>query len=346
MKIQHQTTKKKIELLLSNEIYFSSETTIPFPFERSTAGPSTYKKTITLQLNTSTIKLPVSNNPSAQFSLHQENSQYHIMKNNTLFFKNVKPLHVPYHAPNQAFLNISNQCIHNCGFCALSTCHHRLSPCITSTNINKIITKTQANPKIKGYAFTGGVYPNQKHHIQLISQFIQQVRKNNPTIAIGVEPTIQSTQEIQTLYDAGATEIKINIQTSTPQQFHCLCPGFSYEHIGDMLEHAVDLFGKGKVCSNIIYGLGETKEELLSCTTYLSTLGVVPTLRLIRTTALIKKELEKRLRRQLVQPSVEYIFDIACNHKNLLEENNLTTKSFQTMCHACESCDIVPFKDV
>ena len=50
------------------------------------------------------------------------------------------------------------------------------------------------------------------------------------------------------------------------------------------------------------------------------------------------------LRDQFAVPDVK----IATGKKisKILEENNLTTLSFKTMCFSCQCCDLVPFRDL
>ena len=42
----------------------------------------------------------------------------------------------------------------------------------------------------------------------------------------------------------------------------------------------------------------------------------------------------------------ERLVRLAQEQKRILEEHGLTTLTFQTMCHSCGCCDIVPFRDV
>ncbi|MEN6342645.1 MAG: hypothetical protein ABFC89_08815 [Methanospirillum sp.] len=62
------------------------------------------------------------------------------------------------------------------------------------------------------------------------------------------------------LFAAGACEIKYNVETMDPEIFARVCPGLSLPDILLALQGAVEIFGRSRVSSNVILGLGETDE--------------------------------------------------------------------------------------
>ena len=62
------------------------------------------------------------------------------------------------------------------------------------------------------------------------------------------------------LKDAGADEVKYNLETVDRELFERICPGISFPEIMDALEEAVAVFGPNRVFSNVILGLGESDE--------------------------------------------------------------------------------------
>ena len=128
--------------------------------------------------------------------------------------------------------------------------------------------------------------------------------------------------------------------------FSKICPDFNYDLIIDNLINAVEIFGKEKVTSNIIFGLGETDETVVKSIEELSKIGVVPTLRKIRINKKNKEKLIKILNYDIPKTSNERIINLAYGHKRILEKYKLDTRTFQTMCHKCGCCDIVPFWDI
>ena len=64
--------------------------------------------------------------------------------------------------------------------------------------------------------------------------------------------------QIDRLKEAGADEIKLNLETFDPEIFKKVCGELDLDWIMEALEHAVEVFGRGKVTSNIIIGMGES----------------------------------------------------------------------------------------
>ena len=111
------------------------------------------------------------------------------------------------------------------------------------------------------------------------------------------------------------------------------------------VNHACEVFGRNKVCSNIVFGMGESDETIIHGLKVLGNMGAVGTLRALRVNDLNKADLERSLGR-LEPVTAERMMRLAEEHKRILQDYGLTTLSFRTMCHACLACDIVPFWDV
>ena len=104
-------------------------------------------------------------------------------------------------------------------------------------------------------------------------------------------------------------------------------------------------FGRNKVCSNIIFGLGETDETVLNGVRALAGMGAVATLRAIRVSALNRGDLDRTLGK-LRPVTAGRMLNLAREQKTILQDHGLSPLGFKTMCHACLACDIVPFWDV
>jgi biotin synthase-related radical SAM superfamily protein len=107
----------------------------------------------------------------------------------------------------------------------------------------------------------------------------------------------------------------------------------------------VKVFGKGKVSSNIIIGMGESDRNVIEGVERLAEMGVLATLRPLRLNDLNRREMEAALG-HLEPVSEERLVRLALEQKRILEENGLSTLTFDTMCSACTCCDLVPFRDV
>ena len=342
------STKKKAELISVNKVYLPRSTRLPYPMEKSAAGPSSGTQSITLSFNDKHVKLAVSRDTKECFSLQQngENNCFQILKKNILFLKNVRMVPILFHAPDQAFMNIENRCIHNCAFCNLSNTK-MADDGYDADYIAKLILNASNRNDFKAVALTSGVYPNSKMIIRKMCHITKTIKKTLPSIPIGVEPLITDREEIALLKKAGADEIKINLQIPDRNLFKKICPGLSYDNILDMLIYAVKIFGEGKVTSNILYGFGETDDTVVQAVEKLAEIGVTATLRRIRINKLNKTKIEKSLLYKLPSNvSASRILRLAVEQKKVFKKYGLTPETFKTMCHRCGCCDIVPFIDL
>jgi len=341
---KEQYAQKKAELISNGKIYISNDIKLPYPLCRSTAGPISTSSSLVLSFNDSNIKLEVSKNKNELYSLQKINDTYQILYCGKTFLNNIKIIPTPFHAPKQIFINLENRCIYNCAFCNLSK--HKFLQKYNVDKFVELIVKASKNNDIKSMALTSGIYPYNKKIIDLMCKISYTIKQQIPNIQIGVEPCIFNLNEIKSLKTAGVDEIKINLQIPDRMIFDKLCPDFNYDNILKYLISAVDLFGKGKVTTNLIYGFGETDDTLLKVLDNLASNSIVPTLRNLRVNVENRKKIEHALSYELVKTSPKRIIYIAKKQKEILKKYNLSTRTFKTMCHPCGCCDLVPFTDI
>ena len=342
--VQSDSTRKKAELISNNTIYIPNNIKLPYPLDRSTAGPESGFLSIAISFDGKNIKLAVSKNQNDVFSLKKEYGKFQILKKGNLFLENIKINPILFHAPGQAFINLDNRCIYDCSFCTLTRQGFLLN--YDEEKFLNLILKVSKRSDLQAVAITSGVYPNNSEIIKKMCYITQNVKKKLPDISIGIESCIFSKKEILALKKAGADEIKINLQIPDKDLFKKICPDFDYNNVFNMLKEAVEIFGKGKVTSNIIYGLGESDRAVIKTIEKLAEIDIVPTLRKIRVNEFNRRKLEGALSYKIPETSTTRILKLAQEQKKILEKYGLTTKTFKTMCHKCGCCDIVPFWDL
>ncbi|MEI7649345.1 MAG: hypothetical protein WCJ47_06525 [Methanomicrobiales archaeon] len=106
------------------------------------------------------------------------------------------------------------------------------------------------------------------------------------------------------------------------------------------LENAVRVFGKNRVSSNFIIGLGETDECVQRGIETLAGKGVIPNLRPISPHPLRKGEII------VERPSSYRLILLARLNKSALERHGLNVRVAQTMCLPCTGCDLTPQRDL
>ncbi|MCK5561966.1 MAG: radical SAM protein [Thermoplasmata archaeon] len=345
--------RKKAELISAGRIFIPSGLRVPFPMSRSTAGPGAGTPGLVFLLNAKTrVKLGVIKDNPAKFELRQKESSdnnYQIYKDEELFIDNVRIVPTLLHAPSQAFINIASECIYDCKFCASPQLDRNTlkKPQFSNQKWAELIIKAAADKNFESVALTSAVPCSPERTVDDMIEIMKLVKAElGEAVPIGVEPYVTEFAEIDKLFEAGATELKLNIQSYDRDIFTRICPGLDYNNILKCIEYGVKVFGRNKVCSNLIIGLGESNENVLEGIEHLARLGVVVNLRAVRVNDYNKQELENALGFELQPVEPERLLNLAKAQQELLEAHNLKTTSFDTMCHKCGCCDIVPQQDI
>ncbi|MEM3396167.1 MAG: radical SAM protein [Thermoplasmata archaeon] len=285
---------------------------------RDVAGPHGEQKTVFMEFGRHRVKLGIG---ASQFRVAEENGKFFLFENEkkVTAISFLKPV---FHAPEMAFFNLLDWCQYNCSFCNLPYGSKHV------VCVEKYVELMRRKAgEIRSIAVTSGVGENDVD-VKLMKAFVEAARKEF-SMPIGVEPFVSQKKQIEELHEAGATEIKINIHSFDKHVLERECPVFLRDTLS-LLEHAVKVFGEGKVTTNVLVGLGESQEGLLDGIEKLAFMGVIPNLRLVRGRGSI---------------SPLSLLQMAEAQKKILIKSGLKP-DMETMCLRCKSCDIVPEWDL
>jgi biotin synthase len=192
-------------------------------------------------------------------------------------------------APTTAYLMTyrKGKCTANCGFCpqaressARSDMLSRVSwPVFATEKVLNGIERAVENDKIKRVCLQALNYPKVFLHLQSLIRAIRQ--KVNVPISVSCQP--QNSINIKALADAGAERIGIPLDAASEKIFDKI-KGFSaggpynWEKQFKLLSEAVQIFGKGRVSTHLIVGLGETEKEMTETIQKCVDMGVLPAL--------------------------------------------------------------------
>ncbi len=239
------------------------------------------------------------------------------------------------HCPDQAYLTISGRCIYDCKFCPVPKLDGDVK---VPDEILDLVEEAKRTGRLKAISLTSGVEKSPEDEVGKAVSIVLALRSlYDLPIGVSVYPTDTSSEELK---EAGATEIKYNVETMDPEIFSRTCPGLSLEYVLKSLEKAVKIFGKNRVSSNFILGLGESDECVLAGLNKLAEMGVIPILRPISPHPLRKEEVK------VERPSAERLLGLARATKKALEDNGLRADLAETMCLPCTGCDIASHRDV
>lgn len=334
---------KKAELIARGVLSIPEDFRLPYFMSCSSSGPDAGAYSIVIGFDGHRLKIPVLRKPGFVFSMIQDGSRYEILKDGEPYIDDVKIVPCQFHAPGQAFIDLNLGCVFDCAFCAAPKLKRRKNQMRIKNVLKKIIEAGKAE-QISAIALTSGISRTTSDTIKEMVSVVRNLR-NDLSLPIGVEPYIENRRQIEELYDAGANEIKLNIHSWNKEIFRKVCPQWDYDRTLKMIETACDIFGKGKVTSNIIFELGEKNEDIFKGIENLAAMGCAPTLRKLRVNEYNKQSLTEALG-DIPVVGAKKILSLAKEHKEILRRHNLNPLNLNTMCHPCGCCDIVPFKDI
>jgi len=233
-----------------------------------------------------------------------------------------------YHCPNQAYITITGSCIFRCTYCPVP--HLKGG----RKSIDEILAMVQSVlPRIRAISLTSGVLSSVEEEEAYVLEVVQRLVPFGLPIGVSIYPTELTPDRLHAL---GVVEVKFNIEAATPRIFGAMCPDLDYDFLRGVLEHSVQIFGRSRVFSNVIIGLGETDAEMERCIDRLTARGIIPVLRPLNPVAGVS---------HLPRPSADRLLRIFAMHERTLAEEGLDTRQALTMCTNCTGCDLVPGKD-
>ncbi|MBN2110027.1 MAG: radical SAM protein [Methanosarcinaceae archaeon] len=239
------------------------------------------------------------------------------------------------HCPDQAFITMCEQCIYDCKFCPVPKLGGKVK---TMDEMLGMIEKASSTGKMLAISITSGVEVSAEGEVDRAEELIRRLREiYSVPIGVSVYPTENSTSRLKS---AGADELKYNVETMDRPLHEKLCPNQDLEFILGALKQGVEVFGRNKVCSNFIIGLGESDESVKRGIEELVRIGVVPIIRAAAKHPLREGELS------IERPSAERLLMLNRFLREKLDEYGLRADTFRTMCLPCTGCDINPHSDL
>ena len=191
--------------------------------------------------------------------------------------------------------------------------------------------------RLRAISLTSGVEVSPQHEAERVAGIVRDLKHFGVPVGVSISPFSGVNQILK---DAGADEVKYNLECVDPDLFLQVCPGISRSEIMDALQEAVAIFGKNHVFTNIIVGLGESDEILRRSIDELTEWGVKPVLRAVFPHPLRAGEV------QMERPSAERLLELARYLKKAMEKNGLDGSAALTGCYRCTGCDLTPGRDL
>lgn len=254
---------------------------------------------------------------------------------NTVLIENVVIEQPLAHAPEQMFFTLYRTCKRGCKFCPLTYSNEK-----AHHSLNDIIGRIKGNktPLSIGITTASPPYLETKDIVDEICFIASKIKETtNSKIPIGVSLNSPNADELSLLKKYGIDEIRLNLETPNEELAKSIMPNKPIKDIYCSIENAVNTFGAGKVSSNIIVGLGESDEDIISGVEKLASIGSIATL--------YPYDPIKNNHMLFFRPSELRLYNLALSHKQILQKYGLHPMNLKTMCCSCAASHILPEKD-
>ena len=181
----------------------------------------------------------------------------------------------------------AGKCTANCGFCPQARSSRSKAellsrvtwPTVPTSNVLQKLENTTENSKITRVCIQALNYPDVFTHLTALIKAIKQHAK--VPVSVSCQPL--NTENIRCLAEAGAERIGIAIDAATEKLFSQVkgtnANGpYTWENQFKKLSEATEIFGRGKVSTHIIIGLGETENDAVSLIQRCVDMAVTPAL--------------------------------------------------------------------
>lgn len=238
------------------------------------------------------------------------------------------------HCPGQVYVTVSERCVFDCKFCPVPKLHGHVK---TPGEVETLADLGLKSPSFKAISITSGVWRTPEEEVRRVAAMVGDLGKYNVPIGVSVYATDDSSEILK---KAGAVEVKYNVETIDPDIFDKVCPGLSLDGIKRALEHAVTVFGRNHVFTNILIGLGESDEAVIAAIEDFAAKGIIPVLRKVNPHPLRAGEVH------IEDVSGERLLKLAEAERKILDKNGLRADKALTGCLVCTGCDVTPHRDV
>jgi biotin synthase-related radical SAM superfamily protein len=315
----------KAELLAADTVRLEGEPCTEF-ISRSTAGPTAGGEG-SVFFSKGGRRLRLSLNRNGRVVLHHHGAgKVTLRAGNTETEGILEPAGL--HCPRQAYVNVSERCIFHCRYCTVPLLGGGTKdPEVIEQRVREVLDRVDA------ISITSGVGESLEAEEARVLALVRRLVPLGKPVGVSIYPLPGTPRR---LHDLGVAEVKWNLEAATPELFATMCPGLDYGAVWRALRESVHLFGKGRVYSNLIFGLGETDAELERCIDDLASAGVIPVLRPLNPSAELAG---------FPRPSGERILAVCDMLGEALRRHGLDTRVARTMCTACTGCDLVPGRD-
>jgi biotin synthase-related radical SAM superfamily protein len=118
------------------------------------------------------------------------------------------------HCPEQAYITISGRCIYDCKFCPVPVLQGEIK---SLEKILHLVEEAEKTGRLRAISLTSGVAESPEQESMKAVEAVKALRaRYDLPIGVSIYPTVTSSED---LWQAGATEVKYNVETMDPEIF-------------------------------------------------------------------------------------------------------------------------------
>jgi biotin synthase-related radical SAM superfamily protein len=177
------------------------------------------------------------------------------------------------------------KCVASCGFCSQSRQSRGRSdllsrvswPVFPTSRILESFKIVDIQSKVRRICIQALNYPKVIAHLCALTRVVHECVQI--PISISCQPLDR--QSLMSLAEAGAERIGIPLDAATRKIFDTVKGRYvggpySWDRVLELLTEAVGIFGRGKVSTHLIVGLGETEKEMVEIIQHCADIEVLP----------------------------------------------------------------------
>lgn len=299
----------------------------------STAGPGAGTSSVFFRSGEKRVRLSINKDSPLSIQKAEEDGNVALFhEGKELARGKLEP--APAHCPEQAFITLCEKCIFDCKYCPVPKLQGHVK---SEEEVLSIVDEVLRTGNLKAISLTSGVETSVEGEVERVLKLLPALKKYNVPIGVSVYPTEGCSRKF---YEEGVFEVKYNVETMDSEIFKKVCGNLSLDYILNKLKEAVDVFGKNRVFSNFIIGLGESDSSVMEGVETLAKMGVIPILRPVNPHPLRIGDCFTE------RPSPERLLRLAKIEAEILKKHGLNPGLAMTMCLKCTGCDLVSFVDL
>jgi biotin synthase-related radical SAM superfamily protein len=327
------STEKKAQLIEAGGVTVDSSF-LPYK-TKATAGPGAGLESIFVNIDGHRVRLGVKQ--ASKFSAVLAGEDVTIFSEGKEYVRGRLEKAIT-HCPRQIYITVSERCVFDCRFCPVPKLQGRVK---SDDEVLQLVRDGLENPELAAISITSGVWKTPGEEAVKVARLVKLIKNELAGLDIPIGVSIYPTDDSsELLKEAGAVEVKYNVETVDPAIFDHVCPDLSFEYIVKSLEHAVGVFGRNHVFSNVLIGLGESDDIVVAGMELLARKGVIPILRKVNPHPLRAGEVH-------VEPvGAVRLLKLAGEQRRILDRHSLHPEKALTGCLPCTGCDLTPVRDV